>query len=91
MDEHKLLERVTYNPQIFGGKPIIRGHRLAVEHVLNMLAVGDTTETILEGYPWLEREDIQACLLYAAHLAGGERIVPLSLPPQTEPSTVRVP
>ena len=52
-DEAKLLERITVNPNIFGGKPIIRGRRLAVEHVLGMLAAGDTPETILEGYPWL--------------------------------------
>ena len=42
MDEQKLLERITVNPQIFDGKPIIRGRRLAVEHVLGMLAVGNT-------------------------------------------------
>ena len=58
MDETNLLERVTVNPRIFGGKPIIRGRRLAVEHVLGMLAAGDTPETILSGYPWLEPEDI---------------------------------
>lgn len=45
MDEKKLLERITINPNIFGGKPIIRGRRLAVEHALGMLAAGDTTET----------------------------------------------
>ena len=77
MDENKLLERVTVNPKIFGGKPIIRGRRLAVEHVLGMLAAGDTPETILSGYPWLEPEDIQACLLYARRLVGHERIEPL--------------
>ena len=65
MDVEKLLERITSNPNIYGGKPIIRGRRLAVEHVLGMLAAGDTTEILLECYPWLEREDIQACLLYA--------------------------
>ena len=65
MDEKKLLERITINPKVFGGKPIIRGRRLAVEHVLGMLAVGDTAETIIEGYPWLELEDVQACLMYA--------------------------
>ena len=57
-----------------GGKPIIRGRRLAVEHVMGMLAAGDTFETILEGYPWLEVEDIQDCLLYAYRLVGHERI-----------------
>lgn len=65
MDEKSLLERITINPNIFAGKPIIRDHRLAVEHVLGMLAAGDDMKTILEGYPWLELEDIQACLLYA--------------------------
>lgn len=77
MDETKLLERVTVNPKIFGGKPIIRGRRLAVEHVLGMLAAGDTPETILSGYPWLEPEDIQACLVYARRLVGHERVEPL--------------
>ncbi|MEK7396654.1 MAG: DUF433 domain-containing protein [Candidatus Poribacteria bacterium] len=65
MEESKLLERITINPKIFGGKPIIRGHRLAVEHILGMLAAGDSPETILSGYQWLEAEDIQACLIYA--------------------------
>ena len=65
MNESKLLERITYNPQIFGGKPIIRGRRLAVEHVLGMLAAGDTAEVLLEGYAWLEPDDIQACLVFA--------------------------
>ncbi|MBI4454940.1 MAG: DUF433 domain-containing protein, partial [Acidobacteria bacterium] len=73
------LERITVNPKIFGGKPIIRGRRLAVEHVLAMLAVGDTPEGILQGYPWLEREDIQACLVYARRLVGHERIEPLPI------------
>ena len=77
MDETRLLERITVNPQIFGGKPIIRGRRLAVEHVLGMLAVGDTEETILEGYPWLEPEDIRACLVYAQRVVGHERVEPV--------------
>jgi uncharacterized protein (DUF433 family) len=79
MDESKLLERITVNRAIFGGKPIIRGRRLAVEHVLGMLAAGDTPDTILEGYPWLEMEDIQACLVYARRLVAHERIEPLIL------------
>lgn len=61
----ELLQRITYNPGIFGGKPIIRGRRLAVEHILGMLAAGDDIDTILEGYPWLERQDVLACLAYA--------------------------
>ena len=77
MNEDQLLERITVNPNIFGGKPIIRGRRLAVEHVLGMLAAGDTPELLLQGYPWLEKEDIQACLVYARRLVGHERIEPL--------------
>lgn len=77
MDERGLLERITFNPRIFGGKPIIRGRRLAVEHVLGMLAAGDTPEIILQGYDWLEAEDIRACLVYARRLVAHERIEPL--------------
>ena len=77
MDEQKLIERITVNSRIFDGKPIIRGRRLAVEHVLGMLAAGDSTATILEGYPWLEAEDVQACLVYARRVVGHERIEPL--------------
>ena len=81
MNEIKLLERITFNPQIFGGKPIIRGRRLAVEHVLCMLAAGDTAEVLLQGYPWLEPDDIQACLVYARRLVGHERIEPFLIDP----------
>ncbi|MDA0837230.1 MAG: DUF433 domain-containing protein [Planctomycetota bacterium] len=76
MDEDRLLNRITINPKIFGGKPIIRGRRLAVEHILGMLSAGDTSETILEGYSWLEPEDIQACLIYARRVVGHERFEP---------------
>jgi uncharacterized protein (DUF433 family) len=65
VDESDLVRRITVNPTIFGGKPIIRGRRLAVEHVLGMLAAGDSQQVILEGYPWLEPDDVRACLLYA--------------------------
>lgn len=81
MDEDQLLARITVNPQIFGGKPIIRGRRLAVEHILGMLAAGDDVPTILSGYPWLEAADIQACLLYARRLVGHERVEPVVLGP----------
>jgi len=76
MTEDALLQRITVDLEIFGGKPIMRGRRLAVEHVLGMLAAGDDFDTILEGYPWLEREDIQACLAYARRLVGHERVEP---------------
>jgi uncharacterized protein (DUF433 family) len=76
VEEDALLARITIDPGIFGGKPIIRGHRLAVEHVLSMLAAGDDVETILKGYPWLERDDVLACLVYARRLVGHERVEP---------------
>ena len=79
MNEQELLTRITVNPQIFAGKPIIRGRRLAVEQVLGMLAAGDTAETLLAAYPWLELEDVRACLVYACRLVGHERVEPLLL------------
>ena len=77
MADPDLLARIVVNPDIFGGKPIVRGRRLAVEHVLDMLAAGDDIATILEGYPWLERADVLACLEYARRMVGHERIEPL--------------
>ena len=76
MTEDELLERITVNPKIFGGKPIIRGRRLAVEHVLGMLAAGDAPQTILDGYPWMELDDVLACLAYARRLVAHERVEP---------------
>ena len=76
MTEADLLARITVNTAIFGGKPIIRGQRMAVEHFLGMLAAGDTPEAILEAYPWLEAEDIRACLAFAHRLVGRERVEP---------------
>lgn len=70
----ELLKRITFNPEIFGGKPIIRGQRIAVEHVLGMLAGGSTVEELLEYYPWLERDDVQACFVYASRIVGRERV-----------------
>ena len=81
MSETDLLARITFNPQIFGGKPIVRGRRLAIEHVLGMLAAGDTPQTLLTAYPWLETDDVRACLLYARKVVAQERIEPLNLTP----------
>jgi uncharacterized protein (DUF433 family) len=76
MTETDLLARITVNPKIFGGKPIVRGQRIAVEHVLGMLAAGDSPQDILEAYPYLELGDIQACLVFARRLVGRERVEP---------------
>jgi len=60
------MQRVTFNPNQCGGRPCIRGMRIRVKDVLDMLASGATEAEILESYPYLEREDIQASLEYAA-------------------------
>lgn len=74
MNTNELLNRITWNPEIFGGKPIIRGRRLAVEHVLAMLGEGTEIDTLIQGYPWMERDDVLACLAYASRIVGGERV-----------------
>ena len=61
------------------GNAAVIGRRLAVEHVLGMLAAGDTPEVLLRGYPWLEADDIRACLAYARRVVGRERVEPLLL------------
>jgi uncharacterized protein (DUF433 family) len=76
LDEDELLRRIVVDPKVFGGKPVIRGHRLAVEHVLGMLAAGDTFDDLRGGYPWLEEADLRACLVYAKRLVGHERVEP---------------
>ena len=80
MTNDEVLARITTNPRIFGGKPIIRGRRLAVEHVLSMLEAGDPFQTLLDGYPWLERDDLRACIAYAQRLVAHETIEPLEVP-----------
>lgn len=65
MNDRELLSRITSNPGIFGGKPIIRGMRISVELILSLLAQGETVEGILADYPGLTRADIHACLAYA--------------------------
>jgi uncharacterized protein (DUF433 family) len=69
-----LLKRITINPKVMVGKPTIRGLRITVEQILKALAGGVAPEELLEDYPELEREDIQAVLLYAAGLAEEERV-----------------
>jgi uncharacterized protein (DUF433 family) len=59
------LDRITANPAIFGGKPVVRNMRISVELILSLLAQGESQEAILDDYPGLELEDIRACLAYA--------------------------
>ena len=64
--ETTLLNRITNNPAVLAGKPVIRGMRISVEQVIKMLAREISNEDIIKEYPLLEQEDIKACLLYAA-------------------------
>ena len=65
MADKQLLKRITTNPEIFSGKPIIRGMRISVEMIVSLLAQGATVDELLDDYPDLEADDIQACLAYA--------------------------
>jgi uncharacterized protein (DUF433 family) len=67
MDKPGLLSRITVDPDQCGGRPCIRGMRIRVIDVLELLAAGEATEDILSEYPYLEEDDIAASLLYAAH------------------------
>ena len=69
-----LLERITFNPLLMTGKPTIRNTRLTVEHILKAYAAGLTYEQLKEDYAFLEYQDIQACLLYAAELVESEKV-----------------
>jgi uncharacterized protein (DUF433 family) len=65
MTHDDLLKRITANPAIFGGKPIIRGMRISVELILGLLAQGESWDDLLADYPDLEVDDLRACLAYA--------------------------
>ena len=65
MNDDSLLGRITSRPDVFGGKPIIRGMRISVELIVSLLAQGESWEAILDDYPDVERDDIRACLAYA--------------------------
>jgi len=70
-------ERIIVDPEILAGKPVIRGTRLAVEFILELLAAGQSDLQILADYPGLTREDILACLSYASYLAHEYRAYPI--------------
>lgn len=69
-----VFKRITVNPEVFGGKPCIRNLRFPVSRLLGLLASGETRETVLKAYPYLEPEDIDEALTYAASLAEEEVI-----------------
>jgi len=68
------FERITIDPNVCTGKPCIRGLRFPVSRLLGLLAAGETRETILKAYPYLEAEDIDEALRYAAYLAEEETV-----------------
>ena len=74
-----LTERITIDADLCGGRPTIRGMRITVQTVLEYLAAGDTKEDILEAYPWLEPEDIDACLDFAVKMLDDFRFKPLKV------------
>ncbi len=80
MSEQQLLERITLNPKVMVGKTVIRGTRLTVEYILNLLAHGATVSEILEEYTGLTPEDIQACLLFATKSLANTSFMPLVEP-----------
>jgi uncharacterized protein (DUF433 family) len=78
MKDKELLERITVNPKIVVGKPVIKGTRLTVEYILNLLAHGATIEEIIREYKDLTQEDIQACILFATKSLEDTTFMPLA-------------
>ncbi len=81
MNETDLLSRISSNPGILAGKPVVRGTRLSVEFILNLLAHGANTQEILEEYKGLQDADIQACLLFASKSLANASFMPLVAEP----------
>jgi uncharacterized protein (DUF433 family) len=78
MNDEQFLDRIVLNPKVMVGKPTIRGTRLTVEYVLNLLAHGTTAEEILAEYEGMTQEDIQACLLFATRSLENMTFMPLA-------------
>ena len=76
-NDQKLLKRITCDPKVMVGKPVIKGTRLTVEFMLNLLAHGSTVEEIRNEYAGLTAEDIQACLLFASQSLSSTAFMPL--------------
>lgn len=72
-------ERIIADPKVLAGKPVIKGTRLAVEFILDLLAEGWSEAEILQNYPRLTHEDIQACLSYASALIKSEKVFPIKV------------
>ena len=81
MKDQELLERIELNQKVMVGKPVIKGTRLTVEYMLNLLAHGATVDEILAEYQGLAREDVQACLLFATRSLASTSFMPLMAEP----------
>jgi len=81
MKDDQLLERIVLDPKVMVGKPVIRGTRLTVDYVLNLLAHGETEQKILEEYKGLTEEDIRACFLFATKALKDTGFMPLAADP----------
>ena len=81
MKDEQLLERIVLDPKVMVGKPVIRGTRLTVDYVLNLLAHGTTEKEILEEYKGLAVEDIRACFLFATKALKDTDFMPLAAEP----------
>jgi uncharacterized protein (DUF433 family) len=79
MTDQQLLERITLNPKVMVGKPVIKGTRLTVESILNLLAHGSTPEEIIDEYKTLTQHDIQACILFASKALETSSFMPLGI------------
>ena len=79
MTDKKLLERISLNPKVMAGKPVIRGTRLTVEFILNLLAHGASMQEIMDEYHGLIKEDIQACILFASKSLESTVFMPLKV------------
>ena len=79
MTDEQLLDRIAMNPKVMAGKPVIKGTRLSVEYILNLLARGTTAIEILQEYQDLTIEDIQACLLFASKSVSNTTFMPLNI------------
>ena len=77
MTDKKLLERISMNSKVMTGKPIIRGTRLTVEYILNLMAHGATNQEIMTEYTGLTVEDLQACMLFASKSLENTAFMPL--------------
>ncbi len=77
MTDQQLLERITCDQRVMVGKPVIRGTRLTVGYILNLLAHGSAVQEILDEYEGVTSEDIQACLLFASQSLSNTAFMPL--------------